>query len=775
MIGVPPGDLQPPPPLPTLPRHAPIWRPRSRSPTMPISPRSPRRARAAGYRRRASRRGARLPTISANSTARAIVNALGTGRRGGGQRRRHRCRTAPTSTGVGLSLTVPLYQGGAAGARVRQAQALRGQLLEQAIGVERLVVSNARAAFATYRAALRGDRNRTQIAVAANQLALEGTRAEQTVGTRNVLDVLNAEQELLNSQVLLVTARRDAYVAGFQLLNAMGLAEAEDLNLDGGPLYDPLVNYNRYVAQLVGLGRRADDPRRSRPAPRRPDANSPVTPIVTSRDRAAAISDKSFVMGDIQQDPSMEEILASIKRVIAEDGRAARDRRRAARPSAPRRRAAEPSRRRGRAGAGRSGHRGSGLLSDDAAAASRERLASLSALRQRGELPPDAERARGGGARHAAADAEGMARPASARDRRGAGHPRDRPDHRPRALGPLLAGGAAVLGRRRHEKAPRSRALRARSRPGAAAAARPITATDLATMRRLGAPAVSPDGNWVVYQLRETDLEANRGRTDLWLLDLRAAGRRAGPDRLARPSITSMTRASPPTGAGSIISATPRAATSSGGWRCRAGRRSRSPTSAPTSPAICSRRAATGSRSGPTATCACADFNCANVAGRRAPGRAAAGSMTRPSCATGTPGRPRACARASSPSRWSTAGRRARARRSRPSLVGDSPSKPFGGAEELAWSPDGRTLYFTLREGGRTEPNSTNLDIYAGAADGGAAPTNLTAANRGTGHRPRRLARRPLARLHRDGARRPTRRTGRSSSCATSQPARPAR
>ena len=57
--------------------------------------------------------------------------------------------------------------------------------------------------------------------------------------------MLNAEQELLNSQVLLVTARRDAYVAGFALLNAMGMAEAEDINLDGGTLYDPLVNYRR--------------------------------------------------------------------------------------------------------------------------------------------------------------------------------------------------------------------------------------------------------------------------------------------------------------------------------------------------------------------------------------------------------------------------------------------------------------------------------------------------------------------------------------------------
>lgn len=79
----------------------------------------------------------------------------------------------------------------------------------------------------------------------ANELALEGARAEQRVGTRTVLDVLNAEQELLNSQVALVTARRNQYVAGFQLLNAMGQAEADDLGLDGGPLYDPLGDYRR--------------------------------------------------------------------------------------------------------------------------------------------------------------------------------------------------------------------------------------------------------------------------------------------------------------------------------------------------------------------------------------------------------------------------------------------------------------------------------------------------------------------------------------------------
>ena len=175
------------------------------------------------------------------------ADALGTNETAGG------VSLSPDSTtdsAVGVQLTWPLYQGGGAGARVRQAQAFRSQLLEQAIGVERLVVANTRSAFALYQAAQEAIES-NQTAVAANTLALEGVRAEQTVGTRNVLDVLNAEQELLNSQVLLVTARRDAYVAGFQLLNAMGQAEAEDLNLDGiGPLYDPLGNYRRVAGDF---------------------------------------------------------------------------------------------------------------------------------------------------------------------------------------------------------------------------------------------------------------------------------------------------------------------------------------------------------------------------------------------------------------------------------------------------------------------------------------------------------------------------------------------
>jgi outer membrane protein len=242
VIGERPEDLQPPPtlpPLPGTPDQATQIALGNNADLASIAA----QARAAGYDVRVAR-GERLPTISAVSSTR-YVNALGTAESSSGAPPGS-LPNSTTSAGVGLSFSIPIYQGGAAGARVRRARAFEGELLERAVATERLVISNAGAAFATYRAALEAIAS-NEIAVAANQLALEGTRAEQTVGTRNVLDVLNAEQELLNSQVLLVTARRDAYVAGFQLLNVMGAAEAEDLNLDGiGPLYDPQVNYNRY-------------------------------------------------------------------------------------------------------------------------------------------------------------------------------------------------------------------------------------------------------------------------------------------------------------------------------------------------------------------------------------------------------------------------------------------------------------------------------------------------------------------------------------------------
>ncbi len=235
VIGKRPEALAPPPPLPPLPA-TPDEAVRIALVNNPDLIAVTRQAAAAGIDVRVTRAD-RLPTLSAIGSGR-YTDYLGTADDQFGPN----AANSTTATGAGVQARIPLYQGGLPAARIRQAQALEGQFLEQRIGTERAVVSATRSAFAIYQAA-QGAIASNQVAVKANELALEGARAENSVGTRTILDVLNAEQELLNSQVALVTARRDAYVAGFQLLNAMGQAEADDLGLEGGPLYDPLGNY----------------------------------------------------------------------------------------------------------------------------------------------------------------------------------------------------------------------------------------------------------------------------------------------------------------------------------------------------------------------------------------------------------------------------------------------------------------------------------------------------------------------------------------------------
>lgn len=233
VIGRDPAALQPPPPLPPFPATA-DEAVRVALVNNPDLVAATSRARAAGYDVSAVR-GTRLPTVSA--VASGDYARTTRGETGGADR-------SGTATSVGVQGRIPLYQGGLPSARIRQAQALEGQALELRIETERRVVADTRSAFADYQAAVQAIQA-NEVAVRANELALEGVRAENSVGTRTILDVLDAEQELLNSQVLLVTARRDHYVAGFRLLNAMGQAEADDLGLEGGPLYDPLGNYRR--------------------------------------------------------------------------------------------------------------------------------------------------------------------------------------------------------------------------------------------------------------------------------------------------------------------------------------------------------------------------------------------------------------------------------------------------------------------------------------------------------------------------------------------------
>lgn len=132
---------------------------------------------------------------------------------------------------TGINMTLPLYQGGLPAARIRQAQALRSQDVEGATAVERSVVSQVRTAYAAWRS-LEGAIAAAEVAVNADRLSLEGVRAENGVGARTVLDVLNAQQELLGAEVTLARVRHDAYVARFALQAAMGLADAQELGLE---------------------------------------------------------------------------------------------------------------------------------------------------------------------------------------------------------------------------------------------------------------------------------------------------------------------------------------------------------------------------------------------------------------------------------------------------------------------------------------------------------------------------------------------------------------
>jgi hypothetical protein len=93
--------------------------------------------------------------------------------------------------------------------------------MEQEIGTERAVIATVRSAWSAWLAA-KEVIGLNQTAVDAAALSLEGVRAENTVGNRTILNILDAEQELLNAQVQLVTAKRNEYVAGFALLSAMG-------------------------------------------------------------------------------------------------------------------------------------------------------------------------------------------------------------------------------------------------------------------------------------------------------------------------------------------------------------------------------------------------------------------------------------------------------------------------------------------------------------------------------------------------------------------------
>jgi outer membrane protein len=154
--------------------------------------------------------------------------------------------------GVQAQITVPIYQGGAEQAAIRQAKQRHAQAQLNVVVTDRQVREVVAASWNTYQAAL-ANITSNEATAKSNEIAATGVSKEQRVGGRTVLDVLNAQQELLNAQVALVTSRRDATVAAFQVLAVSGLLTAKSLGLKVA-IYDPLANYENNATRWIGFG-----------------------------------------------------------------------------------------------------------------------------------------------------------------------------------------------------------------------------------------------------------------------------------------------------------------------------------------------------------------------------------------------------------------------------------------------------------------------------------------------------------------------------------------
>jgi len=149
-----------------------------------------------------------------------------------------------------LNLTVPLYQQGEVFSRLRESKHVAAKQLQVIDQARRDAVEEAAKAWESLLTArARVASFKTQIE--ANVVALEGVRREAQVGSRTVLDVLDAEQESLDSRVSHVSAQRDELLAVFKLKAAMGQLTSRDLKLPVAA-YDPMDNYQKVRDQWFG-------------------------------------------------------------------------------------------------------------------------------------------------------------------------------------------------------------------------------------------------------------------------------------------------------------------------------------------------------------------------------------------------------------------------------------------------------------------------------------------------------------------------------------------
>ncbi len=262
--------------------------------------------------------------------------------------------------------------------------------------------------------------------------------------------------------------------------------------------------------------------------------------------------------------------------------------------------------------------------------------------------------------------------------------------------------------------------------------ARPMTEVDLATLKRIAAPTASPDGRWVVFQMTETDAATFKRATGLWLIDRNAKD--TAPVRVADTADKNETApAFHPDGSLYFLS---NASGKSQVWRVDP--RGSGPATQVTDTAA----DVSGFKISPDGkrllawgdiARECTDFGC-NAEDKGALPGPGTGRLYKNGV-----GFVRHWDSWETPGTYSrpfvfdlSVGKATNARPLDQRLPGDSPSKPFGGGEELAWSADSRDVFFTLRVADRDEPTSTNLDIYRAVVDGLFAPVNLTADNTAT-------------------------------------------
>lgn len=236
VIGAEPGAVQPPPPLDGLPANlgAATSAARKANPVV----------RRAFFDQRAAEDavdsdiGALLPQVS-------VTGSFGREYSGASFDDQETAR-------VQGRVTIPFFTGGSNYSEVRQSKQTAAQRRLQLTAAERSATQQATAAWEGLRSA-EAQISSFEASIEATAIALDGVRQEAQVGSRTVLDVLNAEQEALDAQVNLVGALRDRVVASYELLSAVGRLNAGALALPV-TVYDPTENYDSVRFRLIGTG-----------------------------------------------------------------------------------------------------------------------------------------------------------------------------------------------------------------------------------------------------------------------------------------------------------------------------------------------------------------------------------------------------------------------------------------------------------------------------------------------------------------------------------------